>query len=211
MKTSRAIARDRRQNQTKKGKRKMNPRKLMAVALCAAACVTTTTYAEDKQAGDAPFESAAATPIPDPVNPKPGMLFNGYNFGGYDASKLSSALKDIPAVVTAVDTADTFSLPSQCRSGVWEGFLKCKLSAKCTVLVEGGNPYALYINGQTVAIGQDLTANHVDLKAGFNHIKLYGQSAVHVSIKVAESTREPKPMSPKDLFYDEKPDVGDVF
>ena len=191
----------------------MNPRKLMAVALCAAACVTTTTYAEDKQAGDAPFESAAATPIPDPVNPKPGMLFNGYNRDGYDASKLSSALKDIPAVVTTVDTADTFSLPGRCGSGVWEGFLKCKLSAKCTVLMSshGDWPYALYINGQSVALNNKLTANHVDLKAGFNHIKLYGQSTVYVSIKVAESTREPKPISPKDLFYDEKPDPGDVF
>ena len=189
----------------------MNPTRLMAVALCAVACVTTSVYAEDKQTESAPFESATAVQIPDPKNPKPGMLFKGYNIqvSGY-GSKLASELKDVPAIKTTVDTADTFSL-GNCSQGVWEGFLKGKLASKCTILVHSSDSYALYINGQSIAIGVGLNAAYVDIKEGFNHFKLYSRGNVSMSIKVVESTKEPKPITPKDLYYDEKPDKGDVF
>ena len=54
----------------------MNPRKLMAGALCAAACVTTTAFAAD----DFGIESASPVKIADPINPQPGMIFNAYNY-----------------------------------------------------------------------------------------------------------------------------------
>ena len=195
----------------------MNPRKLMAVALCAAACVTTTTYAEDKQAGDAPFESAAATPIPDPVNPKPGMLFKGYNLRSMPVSELPSKLTDdVPAITTTIVKSDKFALLENCHQGVWEGFLKCERSAKCTILVKQftmtGSDSVLFINGKQVASdlhnNGGMIANHVDIKVGFNHIKLFvmGSEPVSVSLKTVESTKDPKQFAPKDLYYDEKPE-----
>ncbi len=81
-------------------------------------------------------DSAATTSIADPVNPKPGMLFKGYNFS-VDAGDLQSKLTDkVPARTTMVTKADSFSIDGDPnKSGVWEGFLKCKYSAKCLSLI----------------------------------------------------------------------------
>ena len=169
-----------------------------------------------------PFESILPIEVADPVNPKPGMLFKGYNLKQMPISELPSNLAEaVPVITTAVVRADKFLLGDNCRQGIWEGFLKCKRSVRCTILVKkrtvGGDGYVLFLNGKEVDSqvdgNGDVFASHVDMKVGFNHLKLFvqGNEPVSISIKVAESTREPKPISPKDLFYDEKPDPGDVF
>ena len=186
----------------------MKTRKLMAVALCAAAFVTTTAFAEE----DSLVASAATMSIADPVNPKPGMLFKGYNFD-VDSDKLQSTLTDkIAARTTTVVKSDQFSIASPNQSGVWEGYLKCNRSAKCTILVERDNGNCvLFVNGKCVARLRSggNCVDYVDMKAGFNHVKLFAShlGSISVSLKPAESTKDPKPFSPKDLFYDEKPET----
>ena len=71
------------------------------------------------------------------------------------------------------------------------------------------------MNGKKFISGHGQISAMIDMKAGFNHIKLVAQNAdrhpVSISIKATGSTREPKFVTPKDMFYDEKPDEGDVF
>ena len=88
----------------------MNPRKLMAVALCAAACVTTTAFAED----DFGIESASPVKIADPVNPQPGMIFNAYDYPDWmESSQLKESNSTLPktaALKTGVDKSEKFGL-----------------------------------------------------------------------------------------------------
>ena len=170
---------------------------------------------------------ASATPtvtIADPVNPKPGMVFKGYNVEyiyGRKFGELPSVLQKAPAVKTTVVTTEKFSFEDlnsdQLGQGVWEGFLKCKRSANCTFVVKQSSPngagYILIVNGKRIICGWGQHSATVDMKAGFNHIKLISQtrSPIYISLKATGSTREPKPLTPKDMFYDDKPDEGDVF
>ena len=200
----------------------MKTTKLMTLALCALACTTATTFAKEK--GDDLIDSATpAAKISDPVNPKPGMIFKGYNVrAGRNMMELASELTKCIAVKTTVVKDEKFSFEHfrdvQISQGVWEGFLKCKRTADCTVLVrQGGSPYskgyALIINGKKWIAGEGQGTTAVTLNAGFNHFKvvILGTAPVSIAIKPVESTREPKFVTPKDMFYDEKPDEGDVF
>ena len=200
----------------------MKTTKLMTLALCALACTTATTFAKEK--GDDLIDSATpAAAIPDPVNPKPGMVFKGYNVNGSrDMFELATQLEKCAAVKKTVAPGEKFA-PREFRDvhiieGVWEGFIKCKRSANCTVLLQQnqfgsyGPGYALFINGKKFISGSAQHSGMIDLKAGFNHIKLVvRENPVSISLKATESTREPKPVTPKDMWYDDKPDEGDVF
>ena len=118
----------------------MKIRKLMAVALCTAACVTTTAFAED----DFGIESASPVTIADPVNPQPGMVFNAYNYPnwmGQDQLKESnSKLPTTAALKTGVDKGEKFGI--EISQGVnaaairWDGFLKCKRATTYTFLFQ---------------------------------------------------------------------------
>ena len=198
----------------------MKTTKLMTIALCALACTTATTFAKEK--GDDLIDSATpAATIPDPVNPKPGMVFKGYlmrNNG--NMFELASQLEKCATVKTTVVNGEKFSFEDfkdvQISQGVWEGFLKCKRAANCTILAHqgrvGGWGFAIEINGKRFMAGNGQLANTVNLKAGFNHFKIITQNGpVFLSLKATGSTREPKPITPKDMWYDEKPDEGDVF
>ena len=202
----------------------MKTRKLMTIALCAVACTVASAIAEEK--GDDLIASATPTAaIADPVNPKPGMVFKGYNVGdARDTFELAFKLEKCPTVKMTVAKSEKFSFDEfgrdvHIRQGVWEGFIKCKRSANCTILLQqgrtgfGNSPgYALFINGKKFINGYDQSTGTIDLKAGFNHIKLVVQQMpVSISLKATGSTREPKPLTPKDMFYDDKPDEGDVF
>ena len=201
----------------------MKTTKLMTIALCALACTTATTFAKGN--GDDLIDSATpAAAIPDPVNPKPGMVFKGYNIRPMTGDKfgdLPLVLQKTATVKTTVVTADKFSFedmgPEEMGQGVWEGYLKCNRSANCTLLVKQNvyncTGYILFINGNRVVCGGGQNAVRVDMKAGFNHIKLLTQTRapVFMTLKATGSVKDPKPFSPKDLFYEEKPDEGDVF
>ena len=194
----------------------MNPTKLMAVALCAAACVTTTAFAED----DFLVDSATPKAIAEPVNPKPGLVFKGYAqkcLMGEKFKDVASVLANATPVKTTVVTTDKFSFEGflnnlKIEQGVWEGFLKCKRSAKCTILVKQKNVYGsgfqLYVNGKWVAGGFDQRSGDVDMKPGFNHIKIISQkkAPVEVFLSPSGSTKEPKALSPAMMFYDDKPE-----
>jgi len=201
----------------------MKTTRLMTIALCAAACTAATVTAAEK--GDDLISSATpAATIADPVNPKPGMVFKGYNIKGVRGMfELASQLEESPAVKTTVAKGEKFSFDEFGRDvrivqGVWEGFVKCKRSANCTVLIQQvilgshGPGYALFINGKRFIGGSGQQSRTINLKAGFNHIKLVvRENSVSISLKATESTRAPKPLTPKDMFYDDKPDEGDVF
>lgn len=200
----------------------MKTRKLMTIALCAVACTVASAIAEEK--GDDLIASATPTAaIADPVNPKPGMVFKGYAVNGArDMFELASQLEKCATVKTTVTKGEKFAFTDfrdvHIVQGVWEGFLKCKRSANCTILLNQdrfgshGPSYALFINGKKFIAGTAQCSGMIDLKAGFNHFKLVvRENPVSISLKATGSTREPKPLTPKDMFYDEKPDEGDVF
>ena len=113
----------------------------MAVALCAAACVTTAAFAEDDL-----VSSANTTVIAEPVNPKPGMVFKGYNLDCYysyskEFQSLKATLASAAPVKSTVVTSEQFTYKAfqdgaRIQQGVWEGFLKCKRKAQCTFLMK---------------------------------------------------------------------------
>ena len=198
----------------------MKTTKLMAIALCAVACSTTTAFAADDLIVSATPEAVIA----DPVNPKPGMVFRGYDrrFMG-DLLEFSSSLDKIATVKTTVVADEKFSYGKfkdvEISQGVWEGFVQCKRSANCTILVQqasyNGCGYILFVNGKRIFCGHGQMSRLVDLKVGFNHIKLIAQNAgnnpVLIRIKATGSVKEAKQLTPKVMFHDEKPDDGDVF
>ena len=205
----------------------MNPTKLMAVALCAAACVTTTAFAED----DFGIESAAPVAIADPVNPQPGMLFRAYHldkFMNAEGMKGSiSKLPSLPAVKTLVDKGEEFSLKQigkvDAGVGMWTGFMKCKRAGAYTLTLtqptrwsgrnfgasSGG--YSLKINGRLVVPSSlKQTSVDVDLKVGWNKVDLVCQffraPALTISYKPTDSLSDPRPLTPGMMFFDKKPE-----
>ena len=135
--------------------------------------------------------------------------------------ELASQLAKCATVKTTVVQGEKFSFENfrdvHINQGVWEGFLKCKRSANCTFLLQQdtyvGTGYALFVNGKKFISGRGQTSGIIDLKAGFNHIKVVTntKAPVVISLKATGSTREPKPLTPKDFWYDEKPDESDMF
>lgn len=200
----------------------MNPRKLMAVALCAAACITTTVFAAD----DFGIESASPVVIVDPVNPQPGMVFNAYSpdrYMNWDAIKESiSKLPSQPAVKTHVDKNEVFALNQlgglRARVGRWEGFLKCKMAATYTFVLSLQNgigewdSFSFRVNGKpAIPAGSRQATCDVDLKIGWNKVELVGQfefgKQLNLTFKPKSSLADPRPIGPKDLFHDQKPEV----
>lgn len=204
----------------------MNPRKLMAVALCAAACVTTAMYAED----DFGIESATSSAIDGPVNPQPGMMLRAYQLGKFmktDELKGSiSKLPSLPAAKTLVDKGEEFSLKQIGKTGasvgMWSGFMKCKLAGEYTLTLtqparhgfrvnalSGG--YSLRINGKPVVpASMKQTSVDVNLKVGWNKVELvcqFGKApALTISYKPKDSLSDPRPLTPGMMFYDKKPE-----
>ncbi|MBO7688192.1 MAG: hypothetical protein J6V72_17545, partial [Kiritimatiellae bacterium] len=195
----------------------MNPRKLMAVALCAAACATTTAFAED----DFGIESASPIVIADPVNPQPGMILSGYKAPMYPTKnwfkESVTSLPKSPAIKTAVDTSESFSLTAlgatESNAGMWSGFLKCKRAGVYTLTItvkHGNDRYALRVNGKpAIVYGRGQSSADVLLKPGWNKVELVcrqnRQSTLDMSYKPKESLSDARPLTPAMMFYDKKP------
>lgn len=202
----------------------MKTRKLMAVALCATACVTTTAFAED----DFGIESASPVTIADPVNPQPGMIFNAYNpKESMNRESLKESVVKLPsqaAIKTNVDKGENFSLDQvgkmDARVGRWEGFLKCKRATKYTFVLNKGEcegpecGFCFAVNGRVVIpAGGKQASCDVDLKIGWNKIDLVGQyysyhnlKPLVMAFKPKGSLAEPRLLGPKDFFHDQKPE-----
>ena len=203
----------------------MNPRKLMIVALCAAASAITNAFAED----DFGIESASPVTIADPVNPQPGMIFNAYGpvkIGNGRSNEewlkeCHARLPSVAALKTGVDKNDKFSIDVaaglSALSARWEGFIKCKRSATYTFLFQQrktrgcGNGYSVKINGQAVkpaAFGESTC--DAALKVGWNKIEIVcifnEKSPLNISFKPKGSLSDPRPIAPKDLYHDQKPE-----
>ena len=198
----------------------MKMTRLMAVALCAAACVTTTAFAED----DFGIESASPVVIADPVNPQPGMVLSGYKISFRKASR-SAWLKDsiptlpkTPAIKTVVDKSEDFSLKplgaAEANVGMWSGFLKCKRAGVYTLTLSGGKTinegYSLRVNGKTaIASGKAQSSADMALKVGWNKIELvgaFGKKPINLSFKPKDSLSEARSLTPAMMFYDKKPE-----
>lgn len=191
----------------------------MAVALCAAACVTTTAFAEDEFG----IESASPVMVCDPVNPQPGMKADAYNFD-YDNNRkyhqMTSSLdtfRKMPAVRTYVDKSDSFSsggVPGNIdlHTIKWEGFIKCKRAATYTFSFSNRDYYSFYVNGRRyVDFCFNQESRDVDLKVGWNHIVIIAYISkrdrkLMVNYRPKESLSDPRPIAPKDLFHDQKPE-----
>ena len=198
----------------------MNPTKLMAVVLCAAACVSATAFAEE----DFGMVSASPVKIADPVNPQPGMIFNAYNYPdwmGRDQLKDSNSnLPKTAALKNGVDKGEKFGI--EISQGVkaaavrWEGFLKCKRASTYTFLFQRkydswSDGYSVRINGKNVIDAATAERScDVDLNIGWNKIEIVCQfndkDSLNVSFKPKGSLSDPRPIAPKDLFHDQKPE-----
>ena len=198
----------------------MKTTRLIAVVLCATACVSTTAFAED----DFGIESASPVKIADPVNPQPGMTANAYFFDyGRSNSKYKlmtsslAAMKKLPAVSSFVDKGDIFSKASAAEKAevhtmMWEGFIKCKRAATYTFSFSNRDSYSFYVNGTKhidMCFGQE--SRDVDLKVGWNHIVIVAyfnrkDNKLTVNYKPKGSLSEPRTIAPKDLFHDQKPE-----
>ncbi|MBQ4481262.1 MAG: hypothetical protein II943_11570 [Victivallales bacterium] len=201
----------------------MNTSKLLAILLCFATCVVTTTaFAQDDDFG---IESASPIVIADPVNPQPGMIYNAYSYNGYmneaQMKESHTKLPEKPALKTGVDKSEKFGIEIsngvEAKSIKWEGFLKCKRAATYTFLFqkrENGlikSGYSVKINGKTV-IPADWGESSCDvtLKVGWNKIEIvcqfYDEAPLNITFRPKGSLAEPRPITPKDLFHDEKPE-----
>lgn len=195
----------------------MKTTKLMVVALCAAACVTTTAFAED----DFGIESASPITIADPVNPQPGMVLSGYKVPLYptrDWFKDSvTSLPKSPAIKTVVDKSEGFSLKAlgatESNAGMWCGFMKCKRAGVYTLVVavkHGNDRYSLRVNGKpAIAYGRGQSSADVWLKVGWNKVELVYRSfksSLEMSYKPKESLSDTRPLTPAMMFHDQKPE-----
>ena len=198
----------------------MNPRKLMAVALCAAACVTTTAFAED----DFGIESASPVVIADPVNPQPGAVCTAYNYGNTHGeqnwNQTISKLASAPSIKAYVDKGSDYNrdaLPRDMRTNLmkWEGFIKCKRAGVYSfsfIGPRGGAWYTFQINGVdkfTKGEGQKTVA--ANLKVGWNKIVMVMECTetyhkMQLNYKPNESMSDPRPLTPAMLFHDQKPE-----
>ncbi len=204
----------------------MNPTRLLTIALCLVACFATTTAL----AADDDFGIVSATPIviADPVNPQPGMLFNAYSLPDWmkeaQLKESHTTLPKMAALKTGVDKSEKFGIEiSQgVNAGVikWEGFLKCKRAATYTFLFQKGvfdgirSGYSMKINGQAVipaACGE--SSCDVNLKVGWNKVEIVcqfnayeGKRPLNIFFRPKGSLSEPRPITPKDLFFDLKPE-----
>ena len=191
----------------------------MAVALCATACITTTAFAED----DFGIESASPVNVADPVNPQPGMSFSAYNYPNNmnldEMQDCHMKILRIAAAKTGVDKGEKFGIEisQDVKATVvrWEGFLKCKRAATYTFLFQrtycGYNGFSVRINGKPVIPSAEIQAScDVDLKVGWNKIEIIIQfgsdDPLRMSFKPKGSLSDPRPVAPKDLFYDQKPE-----
>lgn len=186
---------------------------LMAAALAVAAIGANVAFAEE----DDGIVSAAPA-IADPVNPQPGMLFNGYAlkpFGGRNFDSMYDSIKSAPSVKTAVTTADKLSFDMykdvQIVQGKWEGFLKCKLPKEYTFVVQQKNVcgpamgYQMYVNGTLLVSGEGQHSANVKLKVGFNKIVVVAQGLnypVSISYRPSGSLDNPRSLTPAMMFYD---------
>lgn len=191
----------------------------MAVALCAAACVATTAFAED----DFGIESASQVKIADPINPQPGMVVNAYKIrreitSDYKTQTALSALAKTAALETIVDKSDSFSrniLPKKCeaRTILWEGFIKCITKGTYTFSMSNNDWYSFYVDGKCYFDQkQGQQAVDVDMKVGWNKISIvsliaYANEKLEVSFKPKGSLSDPRPIAPKDLFHDQPPET----
>lgn len=190
--------------------------KLLMLAVCVTLCFSYNAFAEEEE--DDFIAESTPTTIADPVNPQPGVVFKGYNLETQwrkDYLNLPATLDKSAAAKTTVVKTENFSWSqfkdTAINQGVWEGFLKCKRSATCTILIkqsdDSGVGCFLFVNGKKVLSGSGQQSVDVDLKAGFNFIKVVTQRAgIAMYLSPKDSTKDPKPVSPAIMFHDEKPE-----
>ena len=167
----------------------------------------------------------------DPANPAPGAVCNLYLLKVYGANNIAgftnivSTLAAQPAAATFVDSDSNFN-PSRKLDGVasswgmWTGWLKQDKAGVYTFLCRRSyhlsassdnyeTHYSIWINGQKcVDAGCGQTSFDVELKAGFNSVKIIAESPsrfsfpLTVTYKNKGSVKDPLPFSPEILFYD---------
>ena len=202
------------------------PNQLLRGALCAviALCAPFAQAAEEEDFG---IESASPVVIADLVNPQPGMVFNAYKLDGWMDEKAlpdsNDRLPSLPATKTGLDKGERFALTegTEGRQMRWEGFLKCKRAGVYTFTFNkpshsdwGGDyrsGYSVRINGKSVLPAANREAScDAPLQVGWNKVEIVCQfhhaDPLTVSYKPKGSVSEPRPLAPKDLFHDEKPE-----
>lgn len=190
----------------------MKPNQLLCGALCAMiALCAPFVHAAEEEGFD--IESATPVTIDDPVDPQPGMVLNAYH-------EWTDNLSSQPATKTVLDKGDSFNRVQGTNAKVmrWEGFLKSNRAAVYTfTFVKSGDvrdPYSVTINGKP-ALGKVGGEKAFDaaLQAGWNKVEIvcsFGNSdgPLTFSYRPKGSLAEPRPLGPKNLYYDKPVDDG---
>lgn len=184
------------------------------------------------------FALAAILPITakadEPANPAQGAVKKLYAFRangrGRDLTEnfvsLAGKIKDGREVpyVTEVDTDSEFksSKDSHRSFGMWTGFIKrssggmftFSFSAPRGSSVSDAITFSCWINGaQVVSGGYGTVAVSVVLNAGYNSFCLIEDATnrrfTTISYKKQDSLKEPKKLTPGDLWHEDEPDDED--
>lgn len=200
----------------------MNTSKLLAILLCFATCIaTTTTFADEDD--DFGIESATPIVVADPINPQPGMVCSAYLFGHTNGEdnwrKTISRLANAPSIKSYVDKEDSFNrnaLSNSTQTNImkWEGYIKCKRAGMYSFSFVGphSNFYAFYLNDvEIISAGYGQMTVGGQLKEGWNKVVIiveidHPNQKLELKYKPNESLAEPRPLTPKKMFHDEKPE-----
>ena len=164
------------------------------------------------------------------ANPVQGAVQKLYSFRAKQGSKHTDSFKalskdikegrEVPYKVS-VDASDNYvpSAENGAGFGMWTGYIKRQSGGAYTFTFTAPPDflypmYSVWINGrQIVSAGQKTTAVDVVLNAGFNEfcIVIEGKrnKLVTIEFKKQGSLKEPKALTPGDLWHEDEPDDED--
>ena len=176
------------------------------------------------------FTAFPALAAPGPVHPVPGAVCNLYLIDTTPKSvaftNVTETLAQAPAAATFVDDAETFR-PSEKVEGVhsswgmWTGWMKAPAAGTYTFLCQrqysfnvislSRTLYSVWVNGELKleAVGGQHSFD-AELVAGFNAVTIIAESdsdynyPLALSFKRKGSVKEPIPLRPADMFYEDE-------
>lgn len=164
------------------------------------------------------------------ANPVQGAVQKLYSFRAKQGSKHTDSFKALSKDIkegreapckVSVDTSDNYvpSTDSGASFGMWTGYIKRQSGGAYTFTFTAPPDflypmYSVWINGrQIVSAGQKTVAVDVVLNAGFNEfcIIIEGKKnkLVTIDFKKQGSLKEPKTLTPGDLWHEDEPDDED--
>ena len=176
------------------------------------------------------FAASPSFAAPAPVHPVPGAVCNLYlidtTYKRAAFTNVTETLAQAPAAATFVDDAETFRPSKKVQGvhsswGMWTGWMKAPAAGTYTFLCQrdysdssspgNGTLYSVWVNGELKleAVGGQHSFD-AELGAGFNAVTIIAESYSHsdyplaLSFKRKGSVKEPIPLRPADMFYEDE-------